>query len=136
MDGFNLDTSGGVFNVPDAGIAGEVWWPDLSPFAQGYVEAMLEGAADDLADERMALNPWDDARLSIGFSDLAPETLALILRDCEARYAELVPAMRRQRRNGREFYEQRQRGTWPERFPPPTPYLGEDGKVYLREAAR
>lgn len=135
MSGFVMDTSGRVGADPnwdrfggEQGLA----WSDLSPFAQGYVEAMLAEAGEDLADERMAQNPRDDARLSVGFSDLAPETLARIMEDCEA--MKRAPGLAEEPRGGDFFWHWRQEGKLTiNGFPPLTPHLGDDGKVYLRE---
>jgi hypothetical protein len=128
MAGFTLDTSGDVtfpaiieMTVEPDGIALSYRWSDLSPFAQGYVEAMF-------ASHRLVREDRNYA----GFSDLAPETLALILRDCEVAgwgYQDRADI-------GREVWQARQRGEYRDRprpFPPQTPYLADDGKVCLRE---
>jgi hypothetical protein len=143
---FTLDTSGAVLSRSDHVMSGGVLttvWSDLSPFAQGYVEAMF--AALDLTVDEMAkwLDGVDPYRLP-SFSDLAPETLALILRDCAAyeRGPAMLPADRAG--GGATFWRDRQSGFYLREtagvpfcgaFPPLTPYLGDDGKVYLREAA-
>lgn len=91
MAEFTLDTSGVVlpfhrydlqWNAEPVGYR----WPDLSPFAQGYVEALLRDAWDQGV---VILDRWGDGEDDTdqnrpGFSDLSPEALALILRDCEA----------------------------------------------------
>lgn len=137
MAEFTLDTSGAV------AIEGvRIYWQVetavsgfyLTPFQQGYVEGLFASLHADA----QFMGAWffhHHPDRKPGFSDLHPEALAATLKDCEARYAELVPAMRRQRRNGREFYAQRQRGTWPDRYPPITPYLDDAGRVCLKAAA-
>lgn len=128
MTEFTLDTSGAVMLAPG------FIWSDLSPFEQGYVEAMFASwkAQCDL----------DGDDFDVGFSDLAPETLAAIRKDCAALvsppyvFASDADA-------GRFCWEWRQRG-WRnatggpplrEAFPPLTVSLGDDGKVYARAAA-
>lgn len=69
-----------------------------------------------------------------GFSDLAPETLAAILRDCEAFLK--TPGQSNRDGDGRSFWALRQKGLYAHiGFPPLNPYLGDDGKVYLRKTA-
>lgn len=139
MGAFQLDTSGSVrrpqANVDSAGRANWLW-SDLTPFTQGYVEALLRSLG------------WSDANGEPGghkdyaaFSDLAPETLARIIEDCTEftgrafTFAETAEA-------GSQCWAMQQ-ARWPGysgqavlrgRFPPLTPYLGDDGKVYLRES--
>jgi|SRR6185312_6992959 len=123
---FQFDTSGevniGPGNWPDGrrGRTATVTFsfPDLSPFVQGYVEAMLTDV--DLVGQW--LDTVDKFRAP-AFSDLAPETLARIMEDCE-RVSHYL--------RGGEFWKWRQAGKLFD-FPPLTPYLGDDGKVYLRD---
>lgn len=105
----------------------------LNPFTQGYIEEMFRESGlcedDGLADvaERIGLAP------NKGFSDLAPETLARIVEDC----GKFKPDF------GRRYYANTAHDGalyWRSRAankhfcdPPLTPYLGDDGKVYLRE---
>lgn len=138
MADFTLDTSGGVRLRRDK-IRLNTLWSDLSPFAQGYVEAMLSGVVEGawrLAE--MTLAPGDTARVGphwFRFSDLAPETLAAILKDCEA-FPLGLPRVYLDGKHGSQMWVTRQKGEWTEEgFPPLTPYLGDDGKVYLRDAA-
>lgn len=134
MAEFTLDTSG-VVVVPtrDPAYIGERWmrWPDLDPFSQGYVGAGLEGAGALWADARHP-GAWDHRA---GFSDLAPETLAAILKDCEAVLMLMAhAAMKDSSAAGREFWARRQAGRYDRAIAPPlAAYLGDDGKVYLRE---
>lgn len=172
MTAFQLDTSGRV--VTDLSEAFETYyeWSHLTPFAQGYVEAMfadgvadckscagngevvtnwdryLKGEPGDVGDEATATCPDCDGqgKADLGsFSDLAPATLARIIGDCERRLShypshatpnlfigrttDCVP-----RQNGARFWQGRQAGRC-KNFTPLTPYLGEDGLIYLREAA-
>ena len=137
-----MDTTGSV---------SEKLWEDLSPFAQGYIEAL---AADNFA--RIAAMPSDNdetghckhcgrdnrgeglegiepgpcsddcPRQEIRFSDLAPETLARIITDCE-RFAKMHPTAAATV-GGKGAWTERQSGGFP-RFPPLTVRLGDDGKV-------
>lgn len=125
---FTLDTSGSIyvpFSRPEGELAGCTWiWSDLDPFTQGYIEALLrdvEIAFPDGCDS-------DAAR----FRDLAGETLDHIRKDCAA--ANTLSVTFRPK-TGRAFWEKRQAGFYGRTFPPLTPYLGDDGKVYLRAAA-
>lgn len=76
--------------------------------------------------------PWPMEQYAPAFSDLSPEALALILRDCE-RLKTIYPTWADRVMAGRDFYEERQRGEWVKfGFPPITPYLSDDGKACLR----
>jgi len=110
---FQLDTTGDVGPMP-AGPMNERFlkWSDLSPFTQGYVEALF-GA---------------HFITRLAFDMLAPETLARIIADCEARSARLL-SVYCDKRGGHEFWEARQIGEAPSDFPPLTVQLGDDGKV-------
>jgi hypothetical protein len=151
---FTLDTSGVVFAPasdieawPGYGLHGEgsgkhrrgTSWSDLSPFVQGYVEAMFADQTEVWFD-RPSLSSGTGVIRYVGFSDLAPETLALILLDCEAWLRERddwYGAVRhnwRTAEKGEDFWGSRNGGAWTN-FPPLTPYLGDDGKVYLQEGA-
>jgi hypothetical protein len=70
----------------------------------------------------------------VGFSDLAPETLAAILKDCEALSVTIEGEFEPDSEDGDHAWKVRQSGLWGA-YPPLTPYLGDDGKVYLREAS-
>jgi len=129
---YQLDTSGAIERGEAYG--GRCIWTDLDPFTQGYVEAVFTGASVDLHAEW--LDRVDPYR-SPGFSDLAPETLARIIEDC-ARFLIAYPAAREPdvpgaRLVGGYVWTNRQGGDYPD-FPPLTVSLGDDGKVYLREA--
>lgn len=157
MAEFKLDTSG---RVPVAyPYLGHDWtWEVLTPFQQGYVEAMFASArfvvvecsiCDWDAEIARPLANWPKlscpncggitdevfgSLCSKGFSDIAPETLARIIADCKAYQR---PEITYTADEGRGFWEWRQMGEgvdYEYAFPPLTPYLGDDGKVYLREA--
>lgn len=117
MQQFTLDTSGAVPMPSAHGGSVPFRWGGLSPFAQGYVEALFASAEDALR--------YPDTGPGIGgghygFSDLAPEALALILRKCGPEAQRLWGDTRE---GGRLFWSS---------FPL-APYLGDDGRVYLRE---
>ena len=116
-----IDTSGEV--------AGRTW-ADLTPFTQGYVGAVFRsGPVSDR--ERLSF-----AEHGYGFKHLAPETLERIVADC-AKWHKVYPASTDGPAGGDRFWGIRQAALVPRRrFPPLTPYLGDDGKVCLREAAQ
>lgn len=71
------------------------------------------------------------------FSDLAPETLAAIRKDCAAANDGKWLGYRDTAGCGAMFWKERQQGFLNgdgPKFPPLTVSLGDDGKVYLREA--
>lgn len=131
--GFVARQDGGHFSINNAALAC-VRWSDLDPFTQGYVEKVLWAAGGQIS----------PTRLYLGFSDLAPETLARIVEDC-ARFRsygehEGFKCCDDTGEHGRQFWEKRNWRPWPahaavyerDGFPPLTAYLGDDGKVYLR----
>lgn len=139
-----FDTSGEVL-IPHPTARGCMLnrrWPDLSPFVQRYIEALAK-QFDFPGEPEVGLQ-------SIAFSDLAPETLARIMEDCEAhrhwwRGRGSLLASDDTAANGADFWRNRNTG-WPclaaadrseapHRWLPLTPYLGDDGKVYLKESA-
>lgn len=134
---FTLDITGAVEMRRDLlanGVPAEpdrVTWSDLDLFTQGYVEAFLGGLFEDCD----AIEAGPGVVRYAGFSDLAPSTLAAILKDCER---VLEPEAHRHCRAmigaGAGFWEGRQLGNWAPQFLPLTPSLGDDGLVYLREA--
>ena len=128
---FQFDTSGVVYVlVPGCVTERPRVWPDLSPFVQGYVEALFAGWKNEgktfEAFKTRGYRP-------LGFRDLAPETLARITEDCELFGSDGF----NEAAYGRAFWADRHLGgfPWSTDFPPQTPYLGDDGKVYLREGA-
>lgn len=136
MAKFTLDTSGAVC-APHKNAAGQTFvstlWSDLSPFAQGYVEAMFAGGVS-IRGYGGLMRVLQPKAKRVGFSDLAPSTLAAILKDCAARQAQHAPDITRAI-VGRMFWNHRQRGVVGAEFPPLTAYLGDDGKVYLEPRA-
>jgi hypothetical protein len=120
---FELDISGSITILPGQSVSGmasaRYWhWSDLTPFCQGYVEAMFSGPALP----RVGLL-WE----WVGFSDLAPETLARIIEDCEALRPSPVTV-----EHGRTVWKQRQEGKAGPDFPPLAVSLGDNDKVYTR----
>ena len=131
MSNFTFDTSGEVY-IPDVihelGST-RIRWEDLSPFAQGYVEALFAQLVAESAEARWEL---------VGFSDLAPEALAMVLRDCEVyeRHHPMKPFAEYRRARGSAFWTERNSGKrtsdWaPVHFYPVAACLGDDGKVCL-----
>jgi hypothetical protein len=95
----------------------------LDTFTTGYVAALRENL------------PPEHRR-----APFAPSTLAAILKDCAedqavGRRLNLAgnPEDRTSRAAGRAYWEERQTGNLRD-APPQTPHLGDDGKIYLREA--
>lgn len=120
---FQFDTTGMIDTHPDEeqDRGHLISWPALTPFTQGYVEALFEQAFGDYRD-----CGWPVP----SFSDMAPETFARIIADCEQAQTH------RQHQAGFTSAEQHGRFFWADRqrdcqagFPPLTVYLGDDGKV-------
>jgi hypothetical protein len=119
-------------------------WGDLDPFTRGYVEAMFADVCDDEVDVA-GLNAFvqagNDARLKyrpFGFSDLAPETLARIIADCEYVTANMRGKDRHVREltdEGAAFWRAR-RGRGSYGLSPLILTIGEDGKVRFAGASR
>jgi hypothetical protein len=133
MGDFKLDTSG---RVPVAVSGGHTLaeWPDLSPFVQGYVEALLKGLyrqEQDAAAAKLGRAPMP-AFARYCFRHLAPETLAPIIEDCE-RADHLRPGASTagDTASGEQLWTLRQAGKL-DRFPPQTLYLCDDGKVRFK----
>ncbi|MCR5876962.1 hypothetical protein [Phenylobacterium sp. J367] len=131
MEAFTLDTSGYVTaQRATSGGPFTFSWSDLTPFQQGYVEALFASIAARATREA----GWRD--VPYGFHHLAPETLARILKDCEA-YQGRYLAMQLTGSDatwGRYFWADRQNGIYAD-WPPLTVTLGDDGLIYLREGA-
>lgn len=133
MTQFQLDTSGAVTLTGfDNGKPLVVEWRDLSPFTQGYIEAAFRFMHDYLGLRAGRYAP-------LAFSDLAPETLARIIADCEVWISGFVGRTRLAAPDradmGCEFWRIRQAGRR-STFPPLTVQLGDDGKVRFAEAGR
>lgn len=128
IDMLTLDTSGTVKvtrRTPfgDTITHGAIW-SDLSPFAQGYVEAIFAELQ-----QLSHTTGW-------AYRYLSPEALAMILRDCEAYRARYQSSTHEQ---GAAFWAARQNPTryfsgWNADFPPLRVYLNDDGKVMLEIA--
>lgn len=129
---FTLDTRGGVI-VPGEGL--DTFWrfDSLTPFAQGYVEAMF--ASSDLPLAWDEVSPGCVAERDAGFRHLAPASLSRIIGDCEA----MLEVMRaagsafpETPKEGRIAWDDRQADNWiGHTFPPLTVSLGEDGLIYF-----
>lgn len=153
---FQLDTSGVVYAVlrHDVHAHADMTWSDLTPFTQGYVEAMftslmetpklaawLAGMSAKKQGQPISNAPFvsdasiapawragwrGDVAIEPRFSDLAPETLAAILKDCEAN-----SSTDSTKRSGALFWRNRQEGAVPD-FPPLTLTLSDDGEVVFQ----
>lgn len=136
---FQLDTSG-VVNIENDDATKPRFsvytWSSLDPFTQGYVEALFASVQTDGGAFILpsASNPEVAfATYFAKFRDLAPETLARIIEDCAA-YRKSHRRVPNWTADGRHFWEQRASGRLSD-FQSLSPYLGDDGRVYLREAA-
>ena len=141
---FALDTSGTVHGVPGAPAGQGTYhpvdldWCDLSPFAQGYVEALFADFRQR-QERRFHENPafiGQEMPAQRGFSDLAPETLARIIADCE-KWCSAVPSRLAQRQVGGDFWRLQQLGKVGEALPLPLAVQpGDDGKVRFAETQK
>lgn len=154
---FKLDTSGSVLDIrPYGGVQGRthIEWSDLTPFAQGYVEAAMQALGTELRhDPGRYLDGGSNVEYigeELAFHMLASESLGRIIADCD-RYLGQTSILPHQvtPQDGRDFYTLRQ--TAPDYlngpamsqtlegepvasvyyFPPQTVTLGADGKVHL-----
>ncbi|MFN4296745.1 MAG: hypothetical protein ACK4FB_07865 [Brevundimonas sp.] len=121
---FQLDTSGVVYVqsafITDRNSKVAKRWSDLSPFTQGYIEALFAAFdPEPTPGVRLAPGPF-------GFSDLAPETLARIIADCGLAQREGDGRM-----EGIDYWNRRQAGEYLTTRQPQTVQLGDDGKVRL-----
>lgn len=126
-----LDTSG---TVPKPStphhVTGSWAWSDLDPFTQGYVRAALRESA-----ATMQIRVVGNIVADPGFADLAPETLAAIMKDCATMQGVYKAA--KSEADGATAYRLRQTGKWD--APPPFSVvylkpihlsLGNDGLIY------
>ena len=95
-------------------------------------QALLSRKGVTMAD----IDVWDGSRYVpvLGFSDLSPEALALILKDCERYHAESAIPISDFREGGAIYFDERQSGNVPDvptAHPPLTVSLGGDGKIRL-----
>lgn len=127
---FQFDTSGAVWvGLTERQNFTPMNWPDLSPFVQGYGQAMAQALYERLVAEGMDPAAAQEA---VAFRNWAPKTLARIMEDC-GRFL----ALHEKAPDGGRFWRARQKGLFAhEAFPPQTPYVGDDGKVYLREGGQ
>jgi len=161
-----LDTSGRIAVPPadkwELASSDTYSWSDLSPFEQGYVEALFASARLRIAYDTGSTVRMErrDAR----FSDLSPEALERVRRDCAEFQTSVAwkgyvggalsnPGLIDPERCGEMFWRERngQSGGFvgafgfpqeyahrlherAELFPPLQPYLADDGKIHLREA--
>lgn len=152
MAEFQLDTSGAVERPAGYtrwGVDRALTWEDLSPFVQGYVEAAIKslgrvarcpvccstGTVVRYKRPPMSITcgQCDGAGKEFArFRFLAPETLALILKDCEAATEGRLDGSAK---HGCWLWQDRNNSVC-RGFPPLTPTLADDGKVYLREAGQ
>lgn len=129
MTAFQLDTSGEVA-LPWHGWGDKrepvTTWGKLTPFTQGYIEALLEAAGDAIF---LRINGAQD----FAFSDIAPATLARIMADC-FQWADRFGPDWPDAASGCDFWSERQAERWEsEGFPPLHIYLGDDGLIHHRE---
>jgi hypothetical protein len=132
MSEFQFDTSGKAYRSISETTLEAVYWSDLSPFVQGYVEAMMQAANEVVWPGIPQFRNAMGGALDLKFSDLAPENLARIMEDCERFAKEFGEWPGKE--HGYGWWIGRQRGSYSPQFPPLTVYLGDDGKVYLRDA--
>lgn len=137
MSEFSLDTSGSIQFRDSHGELMTYRWSDLTPFEQGYVEAMFASLYDPVFKKPVLRSGPIDFR-GVAFRHLAPETLARILKDCEAYRGERdkrgpYPASYWTAETGADFWGSRQAGTWIS-FPLLDVTLADDGLIYLRES--
>lgn len=133
-----LDTSGRVHGFAGSGRFPRDYreWEDLTPFQQGYVEALFAEVPPALVPngDPETGESWDEEDPR-GFSDLSPEALAMILADCDRQalvYTDRTP----DQTDGRIFWSGRQHNVLRSRgFPPLTPYLSDEGRVCLKVAS-
>lgn len=130
--GQQLDTSGAV-QATDAVMVAlrrkAVRWQDLSPFAQGYVEALF--ASLNVGGSYIGYLQTSYGELHrCTFRDLAPEALDMILRDCEVLARRVGYMTAADADMGALVWAQRQRGEISD-FPPLRISLTEAGKVAL-----
>lgn len=129
-----LDTSGTVPVQVTPASHQNVGWIDLDAFTQGYVEAAFASEYRDGKFATAMKARRRDMRLP-GFSDLAPDTLAAMMADCEA-FQTLYGEEGDGGADGEKFWKTRQLGWWRETgFTVTTLYLSEDGLIHHREAS-
>lgn len=97
MPEFILDTSGKATTLGPFGKPYAVKWRDLDWFTQGYIEALFftENAPGVSTEEWQATEEHVEGTIpdDVGFSDLAPETIAEIIEDCRKFQAQCATAL-------------------------------------------
>lgn len=130
MKTFTLDTSG-IVPVPvtgQDGYAKRITWPDLDAFTQGSGEAMARDLYKRLLSEG---STPEDAAKAVAFHNWAPGTLARIIATSDLALG--LGAPNTVEAGARHWAIEQANSVSP--FPPLVLYLGDDGKVHLREAA-
>lgn len=134
-----FDTSGAVAlrHVARTATATHTYWENLDPFTQGYTEALFTSLI--LEGDRLACLPNANGHghtIGLGFGDISPETLAMILKDCERMQARLQIDQNHAAGGAAWTLRQSRWKSWGslprDLFPPLTPYLGDDGKVRFK----
>ena len=110
----------------------------LNGFTQGFIEAAFASEWPRLFSEFVAKGMsepegHDDAVVP-EFSDLAPETLARFMENCE-RVQRSKRAYRFTPEGGARFWADQQDGKMPVAFPPLRLYLADDGLIRIKEPA-
>ena len=141
-----LDTSGTVHGVPGAPAGQGTYhpvdldWCDLTPFAQGYIEALMGDFVAGLLTQTVGFDhphivAFGEKVRALAFHDLAPETLARIISDCAEMTDDEGDYTSGDREGGAEYWQDRQATLHPERLPPGsfwtplTIQLGADGLI-------
>lgn len=129
---FQLDTSGRVECPTSFQPIGWAIWSDLTPFAQGYVEAMFSDFG------RVAMIRNYTATIA-GFRHLAPATVERIIADCVGAltlpYLNLGNAYNDNAAGGACYWSDRQAGLIKGRRPQAV-FLSDDGLIMLREVGQ
>lgn len=123
---FQIDTTGRVECSASFQPLGWAIWADLSPFTQGYVEAMFASEAESMNGENSPGGYIEGREYGVRFDDLAFEALARIIQDCAAFEPEPTVAVTHE--YGRQFWRVRQLDRLP-KFPALTVFLAPDRKV-------
>lgn len=130
-----LDVTGAVVTEHngDQDTKETVFWSDISPFAQGYVEGAKQAFPTLQLSEALkgarGYRGCPSIALDWTFGHLSPEAIALILKDCDAARKRRIADTAL---GGKIFWSERQAGRI-RAFPPLTPFLSDDGRVHLRE---
>lgn len=132
MTEFTLDTSGHVLGPPnkhgDLEVSVFHRFAELDSVTQGYVRAAFAGPATWTEGRCLTvLHEW------AGFSDLHPDTLAGMIRDCaHVQESSNPPPYPNTEHGGAVFWDRRQRGVASPTYPPLTLSLDDAGKVVAK----